>query len=187
MEYYATLGPACHGTELLEAMIRRGMTGVRLNLSHSDLGSCGTWIACLREAERRSGRPMEFLIDLCGPELRIGNLAVGKELQKGDAFLLYSEAVWPKMEKKVHRQSAASVSPALLRELDKGDLLSVSDGALLLRVIKTEPEQAFCRAERSGAAQRKREKASLFWGGRFRFRCCRNEISEISAWPGTAA
>lgn len=153
MEYYATLGPACHGTELLEAMIRRGMTGVRLNLSHSDLGSCGTWIASLREAERRSGRSMEFLIDLCGPELRIGNLAGGKELQKGDAFLLYSEAVWPEIEKKVHRKSAASVPPALLRELDKGDLLSVSDGALLLRVIKTEPEQAFCRAEQGGTAE----------------------------------
>ena len=140
MEYYATLGPACHGTEFLEAMIRRGMTGVRLNLSHSDLGSCGTWIASLREAERRSGRSMEFLIDLCGPELRIGNLAGGKELQKGDAFLLYSEAVWPEIEKKVHRQSAASVPPALLRELDKG-------------VIKTEPEQAFCRAEQGGTAE----------------------------------
>lgn len=72
---------------------------------------------------------------------------------EGDIFLLYSEAAWPELEKKNHRQSAASVSPALLRELDKGDLLSVSDGALLLRAIKTEPEQAFCKVERGGTVK----------------------------------
>ena len=40
MEFYATLGAACQKRETLEQMFRAGMTGIRLNLSHTSLGQC---------------------------------------------------------------------------------------------------------------------------------------------------
>ena len=36
-EIYGTLGPACGDRATLESMLRAGMTGMRLNLSHCDL------------------------------------------------------------------------------------------------------------------------------------------------------
>ena len=36
-QIYGTLGPACASQEMLEAMLRNGLTGMRLNLSHCDL------------------------------------------------------------------------------------------------------------------------------------------------------
>ena len=35
VQVYATLGPACAGWEIQEKMFRAGMTGMRLNLSHT--------------------------------------------------------------------------------------------------------------------------------------------------------
>ena len=40
MEFYATLGAACQKRETLEQMFRAGMTGIRLNLSHTSLAQC---------------------------------------------------------------------------------------------------------------------------------------------------
>ena len=37
IEVYGTFGPSCKATETLEEMIQCGMTGMRLNLSHTTL------------------------------------------------------------------------------------------------------------------------------------------------------
>lgn len=36
-QIFATFGPTCHRIETLEMMLNMGMTGIRLNLSHSTL------------------------------------------------------------------------------------------------------------------------------------------------------
>ena len=46
MEFYGTLGDACWERETLEALFRAGMTGARLNLSHTTLEACAL---CWRE------------------------------------------------------------------------------------------------------------------------------------------
>ena len=40
MEFYATLGAACADRETILALFRAGMTGARLNLSHTSLDAC---------------------------------------------------------------------------------------------------------------------------------------------------
>lgn len=75
MYYYGTLGPACAEEEILTEMFRAGMTGVRLNMSHGNLEENGHWLRLLANAANKCGieRP-QILIDLCGPELRLGRL-----------------------------------------------------------------------------------------------------------------
>ncbi len=46
------------------------MTGIRMNLSHGPLAAHADWLALLRKAGVK-----KLLIDLQGPELRIGRLA----------------------------------------------------------------------------------------------------------------
>ena len=76
MRYYATLGPACCDTGTLAALLCRGVTGFRLNLSHTPLAARTDWIAALRNAgigfmivsNNRSGsRVTEFCADLGVP------------------------------------------------------------------------------------------------------------------------
>ena len=90
MQYYGTLGPACGQVEVLEKMFEAGMTGVRMNMSHGNLDENGHWLELLFAAaeqywakqEAGSGwscasgltRKPQVLIDLRGPELRLGKL-----------------------------------------------------------------------------------------------------------------
>lgn len=45
LHLYGTLGPACASKEKIQAMFLAGMTGMRLNLSHSNLGRLATAVS----------------------------------------------------------------------------------------------------------------------------------------------
>ena len=49
IELYGTLGPADHSKEILHEMFQAGMTGLRLNLSHTNLADCEDWLHNLYE------------------------------------------------------------------------------------------------------------------------------------------
>ena len=74
MRYYATLGPACCEASALAALLRRGVSGFRLNVSHTMLAARRDWIDALHDAERSTGLAAQLMIDLRGPEVRIGAL-----------------------------------------------------------------------------------------------------------------
>ena len=74
MRFFATLGPKSHSVETLKSLFEAGMTGVRLNLSHGNLNEGKPWIDELIEAAKQCGKPYELLVDLNGPEIRIGAL-----------------------------------------------------------------------------------------------------------------
>lgn len=130
---YGTLGPACADVETLRAMFRVGMCGMRLNLSHGTLAQGEKWIGQMHAAAQAEGKESELVIDLQGPELRVGAfdapivLAENEELTLGERF---------------------PVPPILLEHLRDGDELLLDDGQLSLRVC--DAERALCRVERGG-------------------------------------
>ncbi len=83
MKYYGTLGPACASVETLTAMFRAGMTGLRLNTSHGRLADAADWIEMVDTAAKAAGKDWELLIDLKGPELRVGQLLIPLPLVTG--------------------------------------------------------------------------------------------------------
>ena len=87
-EIYGTLGPSCAEAEILGEMLSLGMTGVRLNLSHMSLLEAEPMLTALRNAVKISKRPCKLLIDMQGPELRIGRLPVPLELSEGTKISL---------------------------------------------------------------------------------------------------
>ena len=78
---FGTLGPACHKRPLLEQMIQKGMSGVRLNLSHVSLEDSRDW---LEEWQAASGGRLDLLVDMQGPEMRIGSLAAKLIFERND-------------------------------------------------------------------------------------------------------
>lgn len=83
MEIYGTLGPACANAVVLEQMFRSGMTGLRLNLSHTSLEESAPLLEQMRLAAERCGVRPQLLIDLQGPELRVGKRGLPRLLEEG--------------------------------------------------------------------------------------------------------
>ncbi|MFQ9772409.1 MAG: pyruvate kinase [Oscillospiraceae bacterium] len=143
---YGTLGPACADTDTLRALLRAGMRGVRLNLSHGPLAERAPWLESLRRAETAEGVSCDLLIDLQGPELRVGALFAPLTLREGDTLTL---------------GEAFPVPPILTGNLQDGDELLLDDGALSLRVL--DARAMTCRVERGGVL---RSRKSLAVAGR---------------------
>ena len=83
MQYYGTLGPACGRVKILEEMLEAGMTGVRLNMSHGNLDENGQWLKVLEVAvENLRAEKPQILIDLQGPELRLGKIQMEFDVEE---------------------------------------------------------------------------------------------------------
>lgn len=131
MRYYATLGPSCCDTAALAALLRRGATGFRLNLSHTPLAARTDWIAALHEAERKTGLRAQLMIDLRGPEVRIGDMPAPLPLAEGAAVTLGADI---------------PVDGDVLDALRPGMTVLLDDGAMALTVV----DGGVCRVTRGG-------------------------------------
>ena len=120
MRYYATLGPSCCDTAALAALLRRGVTGFRLNLSHTPLAARTDWIDALHAAERKTGLRAQLMIDLRGPEVRIGDMPVPLPLAEGAAVTLGADI---------------PVDGDVLDALRPGMTVLLDDGAMALTVV----------------------------------------------------
>lgn len=129
MEYYGTLGPACGSVQMLKEMLAAGMTGVRLNLSHGDLEENGHWIRMVQEAGRELHSRVQILMDLRGPELRLGKFKEEIQAEEG-SWLILGDGGLP-------------VSEEALVYMCPGDRILIDDGKVELEVVL---EAAFCRA-----------------------------------------
>ena len=131
MRYYATLGPSCCDTAALSALLRRGVTGFRLNLSHTPLAARTDWIAALHEAERKTGLRAQLMIDLRGPEVRIGDMPAPLPLAEAAAVTLGADI---------------PVDGDVLDALRPGMTVLLDDGAMALTVV----DGGVCRVTRGG-------------------------------------
>ncbi len=143
LEIFGTLGPACQSPDVLEKMFLEGMTGIRLNMSHSGLKNSEKLLEHYRLAARRANISPELLIDLQGPEIRVGLLDQPFVLEKAASVYLCSQETLAQ---------AGSFSPApqgisaqipvpghILPALEPGDHLLLDDGKLELAIHSLSP------------------------------------------------
>ncbi|GBF78006.1 pyruvate kinase [Paenibacillus sp. 598K] len=69
-----TMGPACDNIATLKAMISGGMTVGRLNMAHGELEDHIQRIRNIRQAASELGTRVPVMMDIKGPEVRIGRL-----------------------------------------------------------------------------------------------------------------
>lgn len=135
-----TIGPASSSSQILEKLTRTGMNVARLNFSHGTHEEHAKSIKSVREVSARLGIPLAILQDLPGPRVRTGRL---KELEvwlkEGDGFSLTGKQIIGN----AHRVSVTF--PAFLNDLNPGDTIFISDGAIQLEVISTTDIEAKCK------------------------------------------
>lgn len=67
---------------LIKAMLLKGMDCARINCAHDDPAVWLRIIDQIRQARRETGRHCRILMDLAGPKLRTGNIALGPPVMK---------------------------------------------------------------------------------------------------------
>ncbi len=136
MDFYGTFGPACQDTETLARLFDSGMTGMRINLSHAGLARCTQWLRNYRAAERMVGKQGQLLIDMQGPELRIGNFTDPICIQEGGTVTL--------------GRGGIPVPDPVLTALRPGMEVLLDDGAISLIVEEANYQSVLCKVARDG-------------------------------------
>ncbi len=147
VKIYGTIGPSCRDKEVLKQMFMEGMDGIRLNLSHTTLEEAAALIENCHAAARECGVVPELLIDMQGPELRVGVLTDPVPLTEG-ALIETGEIPFPEAVKKV------------LEESDPGQEVLLDDGRILLRTENSQdPGVTRLRVIRGGLLESKKSVA----------------------------
>ena len=141
MEFYGTIGPACAQLETLQRMVEAGMTGIRMNLSHGPLSAHKDWLDIIHAV----GIP-QLLIDLQGPELRIGTLPQPLVLEPGQSLRL--------------GQGGVPCPAALVHAARPGQDLLLDDGRLLVQVAEADGAALQCTVVRGGTLQSRKSLAA---------------------------
>ena len=141
----ATIGPASESPEMLERLIRAGLSVARLNFSHGDFTGHADRITRIRAAEKATGRRVTIMADLPGPKMRVGKIEPEPILlQAGQAFTLTAEDV-------VGNAQRVSMSFERLPKVVKpGDRLFLNDGLIQLLVEKVAGMDVLCKVAVGG-------------------------------------
>jgi len=135
-----TIGPVSNSPEILEQLMRAGMNVARLNFSHGTLEDHGKTINKIRRIADELDRPVAILQDLAGPKIRIGEI-------KDSPITLEPEATFTITNRQVPGdKNEVSVNyHDLPQDVNSGDTLLLSDGALEMEVIETNDQDIKCR------------------------------------------
>lgn len=129
-------------------MIRAGMNVARLNMAHGDLDEQRARIVKVRQAAAELDAPVSILVDIKGPEVRIGKLKEGSYmLKEGDTLTLTTETI----EGDANRISVNY--PGLAGDLQQGNTVLIDDGLIELKVELVEGTEIRCRIVNGGVVK----------------------------------
>lgn len=144
LELYGTLGPADYSEETLNQMFQAGMTGLRLNLSHTNLPDCAQWLSNLYAISQRRHIIPDLLVDLQGPEVRIGTLSAPLSLLTGTTIHLCS--ICDSTTKEASFYPEIPVPETIFSYLKKGQTVRMDDGNIILTVTQVDTTQFHAEA-----------------------------------------
>ncbi|PYI51609.1 pyruvate kinase [Paenibacillus flagellatus] len=140
-----TMGPSCDSVDVLKDMIRAGMNVARMNMAHGSLEDHAARIERVRRASEETGVYVAVLMDIKGPEVRIGTLAEPfYDLAEGGTLILTTEQV-------AGDGRRVSVNyPDLPRDVKPGSRILIDDGLIGLEVEQAEGTEVVCRIVNGG-------------------------------------
>lgn len=145
----ATVGPATNSPEMIEQLIGLGVNGLRLNFSHGDYDERTKQIEWIRDASKKSGKPVAILQDLQGPKIRLGMLNGNTEVKKGDEIILDFAAE--------HNGLTFPVQYNLAEKVKVGEPIYIFDGKVRTTVLEITSETAIkLRVENDGTLMSKK-------------------------------
>ncbi|MGG4145788.1 pyruvate kinase [Paenibacillus algorifonticola] len=140
-----TMGPACDSVDILREMIRSGMNVARLNMAHGELEDHAGRIERIREAAAAENAIVPILLDIKGPEVRIGKLEEASYLLvAGETLTLTTEEVLGN-GRRIHVNY--SELPLVVKP---GNTILLDDGLIDLEVASVEATEVHCTIVNGG-------------------------------------
>lgn len=140
-----TLGPATATGERVRALAEAGTDVFRVNLSHGGPEEHAGMVRAVRATSDELGLELAVMADLPGPKIRLGPLVEEPlRLEAGTRFVLRAEAGTG------DATGAATTYPGLAGDLQPGDRVLLSDGAVELMVVRTEGSAVVTEVVRAG-------------------------------------
>lgn len=141
----ATLGPATESPEMLEQLMLAGLNVARINMSHAGADFTRALVQRIRATAQRLGRSVGILMDLQGPAIRTGDLAVSLNLKPGERIALTVRG-----EKSVEERSVDVNYDQLVEDIKVGDHVVVDNGMIQLKVLEKRRNQLTCEVLTEG-------------------------------------
>ncbi len=131
----ATMGPACADADTVFRLFEAGVDVCRLNFSHGTLDQHLQTLRVIREAAARHDQPIAVLGDLCGPKIRLGQVADeggtgGMPIAVGDELVIQRQPILGAGGR------VSCTYRGLIDDVEVGDRLLVEDG--MLRFVCTD-------------------------------------------------
>lgn len=142
----ATVGPACRDVDGLAALIEAGADIFRINTAHGTREEHQQTFDNIRAASAQCGFPAGVLLDLSGPKLRLGQLAVESFRCEVDMLITFIRGDTTTVPNELTSSYAR-----LIDELSEGDRVLLADGAVSLIVESVTDDRAQCRVTASGS------------------------------------
>ena len=147
----ATIGPASDSEKMIEFLIKKGVAGFRFNMKHNSHQWHKARIQKVRKIAYFLKKPVAILMDIQGPEVRVGYLP-GKKiiLRKGEVVRLTH----------AYQEGKGKIitidSHFLLKSLKKGNKVLLDDGRLSLLILEKEKDRLKARVLRGGTLQERK-------------------------------
>lgn len=135
-----TIGPASDTSAMIKKMALAGMNVARLNMSHGTPESHLMVVRRIKSLNQKLNHPIATLVDLQGPEIRTGELQHAVDLRVGETFSLSVSPVADPEERSVHVDYQH-----LVRDLKRGDKVTVDNGLINLEVLEVNENRLLCR------------------------------------------
>lgn len=130
----ATLGPASMEYGIMNDMVKYGVRIFRLNFSHAEAAYFEPVVNSIRRIEGEIGKPLTVMADLCGPKIRIEEVAGSPlTINKGTTAVLGLEELRSRADE---GPFIGLAYPELLKGLEVGMPVSLSDGMLSFVVTR---------------------------------------------------
>jgi pyruvate kinase len=123
----ATLGPAWEQRAQMAALLDAGVDVIRINASHGTPEIRARWIHQLRNVLEGRRQSAAVLLDLQGPRIRIGDLAIPRRLAPGQRVVFAPEDV-------ASPDEIPTTYDDLSRDVRVGSRILLDDGLLALEV-----------------------------------------------------
>lgn len=130
----ATVGPATDSYEKIEAMLKAGVNGFRLNFSHATEEQAIRWAGWVRQASEAANKPVTILQDLQGPKIRLGDFEGKVELHKDQELRLVFKGEYD-------GANTLPIQYDLSKKVKAGERLYMYDGKVRTTVLGAEESE----------------------------------------------
>lgn len=140
-----TIGPATEGVENAKRLIEAGMDVARLNFSHGNPDTHRRSYEAIRRASLETGKPVAILGDLCGPKIRLGEIAGGAVDVADNAQICITTETVPGTAERINTNFEH-----LPNDVSPGTSIFIDDGNIELVVESVTGKDVICKVVAGG-------------------------------------